>query len=389
MKKYNVFIAGAGLAGLSLAKELAGSGLSVLVIDKKKSAGSIGYHSSGTFMNPDDFAIPHNFLHKIDKVVFSSKNQLCSKTVDSCHVLDRVKLYEWMENTAVKDAGIKIRYGCELAGVVYRFGRVERVTYADHGRPVVVTADFYVDCTGTASFLGRKAGLTPKKSVMALGVEHVVPLKEDSRTVYLYTGGNLGGGYGWVFPKSSKQAIAGAGLIKPELFRKINEIFEGMWVKRNISDICKRRSIVKNYAALRTGGPLKRFVNGNVLVLGDSAHQASPLIGEGIRFILEASKEAGECLRKAYSAGKMNLVQKYGTLWRKKHYKNFSFLYFVQRLLKMLTMNDSIMDKGVKVLRCCNEYQYRRVLSGDIDLGFIFFIVADAWHKIKILKTRV
>ena len=175
MKKYNVLIAGAGLAGLSLAKELAGTGLSVLVIDKKKSAGQVKYYSSGTFMNPDEYGIPREFLHGIEKAVFCSKNLSCSKNISDCYVIDRVKLYHWMEKTALKDDNIKIRYGCEVKGEKHGFGKITGINYLDHGRNVEASADIYVDCTGTSAVLGRKAGLTPEKSVMALGVEHLVP----------------------------------------------------------------------------------------------------------------------------------------------------------------------------------------------------------------------
>src|ERR1035437_4442560 len=389
MKKYNVIIAGAGLAGLNLAKELAGSGLSVLVIDRKKSAGEVRYYSSGTFINVDESGIPGEFLHAIDKAVFCSKNISCTKNISGCYVIDRVKLYNWMESAALKDENIKIRYGCEVKSAGYRHGRITGISYLDHGRQVEAIADIYVDCTGTAAVLGRKAGLTPKKSVMALGVEHLVPLKDDLRTVFLYTGGNLGGGYGWVFPNSRQQAITGVGLIKPKLFHKINEIFAEMWNKRNISGICKHRSIAKNFAALRTGRPLGRFVIGNIMILGDSAHQASPLLGEGIRFILDASTEAAASIKQAFLSGDLKRIHTYGRAWRKKHYKNFKFLYFIQKIMKVVSMNDFIMDKGVRVLRCCNERQYRRVLSGDIDFGFLLFIAVDAWYQIKILKNRI
>ncbi len=389
MKKYDVLIAGAGLAGLSLAKELIGSGMSALVIDRKKRAGAVQYYSSGTFMDPREYGIPGRFLHPIDKAVFCSKNILCSKPVSNCHVIDRAGFYEWMEGFILKDENIKLRYGCEIKEVKYSFGKIKGISYLDHGRQVETTADIYVDCTGASALLGRKTGLTPENSVLALGVERLVPLKEDSNTVYFYTGGNLGSGYGWLFPKSGMQAIAGLGFIDPKLFNGINKEFETMWDKRGLSGLCKRRPIAENHAVLRTGKPLARFTKGNVMVLGDSAHQASPLLGEGIRFILDAAKDAATAIKLVFSSGNSGLIKTYGRSWRKKYHKNFKLLYLIQKVLKAITKNDRLMDKGVKALRCCNEQQYRRVLSGEIDLGFLIFIAVDAWHKIKILKISI
>jgi len=383
MKTYDVIIAGAGLAGLAIAKELSGSGLSVLVLDKKSRASHVAYHSSGTFMDPSAYNIPAEFFHPINEIEFSSKNETCLKKVENCSVLDRRKLYAWMENEALKDTNIKLRLGCRIKSIKTGWGKVSGITYSDKGREVLARAKVYIDCTGLPALFGRKSGLTPEKCVMAPGVEHLVPLKANAHRAYLFVGGGLAGGYGWVFPKSAETSIAGAGFIRHEKFSLLEKAFEEMWKKKHLSEICRRRTFEKNFAALRTGKPLTRFTKGNLMIVGAAALQPHPLIGEGIRFVLDAALEAALCVKQAFKTGDMNEIHKYGRQWKKKYLKQFRFSYFMQKVLKQATMSDWILDRGVKVMRSCNEYQFRRVISADISLSFMIFITVEAWLKLK------
>ncbi len=350
MKTYDVIIAGAGLAGLALAKELSGSGVSVLVLDKKSRATDAPYHSSGTFMNPAEYSIPLNFFHPINEIEFDSKNESCLKKVENCHVLDRVKYYQWLEKEALASDNVRIRYGCRVLGAEYKGGKIRDLLCDDKGRNIRLHASIYIDCTGLSAALGAKAGLTPKKCVMALGVEHLVPTKSAPNRACFYVGGNLWGGYGWVFPKQGNISIAGAGVIRRERYSSIDAIYEEMWEKRGLSVICRHRSLGKKFATLRTGRPLNKFVSGNLMIVGDSALQANPLIGEGIRFVLDAVKEAAGCIRSAISSGNIGIIKKYGTTWKSRYLKSFRFSYWMQKMLREVTLNDWILDKGVKVL---------------------------------------
>ena len=378
MKKYDVIIAGAGLAGLALAKELSGTGITVLVLDKKKRASEILYHSSGTFMAPGEYGLPERLFHPIKEVQFESRNQKCLKKVDGCYVVDRAGLYAWYEKEISRHDNVSLRFGCIITGIKTKLGRIESIKYSDKGRQVEAAAAVYADCTGLAAVLGRKTGLVPKKCVMAPGVEYLVPTKSNWSRAYFYVGRDIGGGYGWVFPKHYDLSIAGLGFIRKERFSTLEPSFQKMWESRNISEICKRRAIEKHTAALRTGAPLSRFVKGNLMVIGDSALQANPLIGEGIRFVLDAVKEAAVNIRMVFTSGNADVINNYGKDWRKKHLKRFRFSFFMQNVLRYATMNDWVLDCGVKVLKYCNEYQFRRVLSADISLSLMLFIVVQA-----------
>jgi digeranylgeranylglycerophospholipid reductase len=384
MKKYDVIIAGAGLAGLCLAKGLAGSGLKVLVLDKKSAAGDIKYHSSGTFMNPAQYGLPLKFAHKIGKVSFCSANEKCEKHVKDCYVIDRVKLYKWLE----KKAEAEFKYSCNVTAVTFEKGLLRSIKYAKNGKKHEAEAGIFVDCSGLNAVLAGQAGLTAGKCVIALGYEELVPLEAGSDSASLFVGKGLGGGYGWIFPKNRRTAIVGAGVIRKELFGRIKQIYRQMWQNRAISSQCAPNPIDCNYAALRSGNPLKKFVQKNLVILGDSALQANPLIGEGIRFIMDAALMAATAIKAAAASESPEKLKEYENNWHKAHYTKFKAAFFMQNVLKVVTMNDWILDKGVKVLRSCSEADYRRVLSADISIGFFLRIFFEAVWKIKILGLK-
>ena len=72
MKSYDLVVAGAGPAGLTLAWKAAEDGLGVLVFDKKRDAGDIAYTTSASFIDLKRWELPHDVAHPISKIHFSS-----------------------------------------------------------------------------------------------------------------------------------------------------------------------------------------------------------------------------------------------------------------------------------------------------------------------------
>lgn len=128
-----------------------------------------------------------------------------------------------------------------------------------------------------------------------------MPLKKPIRQIFLFIGNGLKSGYGWIFPLNKKYAIAGYGTINKNDFKNVRTIFDRMYKKWHLSKICKFKPLNVTFATLRTGFPMKFLTKGNVLIIGDSALQANPLIGEGIRFIVDATKIAAKWIKIAMS----------------------------------------------------------------------------------------
>jgi len=72
--------------------------------------------------------------------------------------------------------------------------------------------------------------------------------------------------------------------------------------------------------------PLKKFVYGRILVVGDAAGQATPWYCEGIRPALESSEICAKAIVKAYENSKFNVkaLERYQHLWDAKNRKMYS-----------------------------------------------------------------
>ncbi len=389
MEKYDLIIAGAGLAGLALARELKGSGLRILALEKRLKNEEISYYSSGTFMEPEEFGLPADIFHKLKEIRYCSRNNEARRYIKSAYVIDRVKLYEYLENEACKNPDFKVIYGAEVIGSpADKKGYLSGLEYAHEGKTCSAEGTIFADCTGLAAKLASSSGL-PGKPVLAAGIEYVHKIKDGGETAHLFVGSNIAGCYGWIFPKGAGLAITGLGTIKKEQYGNLRQLFDNMQSHWKLSGVLDGKPVEKHVAALRTGKPMKKLLHKNLIVLGDSALQANPLIGEGIRFILYAAKCAAAAIKKAKAAGSIRPMKEYEKAWVKKHYSGFKAAYLMQRVLKWATKHDWIPDKGVQVLKVISENDFRRIISADISTGFFVRIFLEAVWKIKVIKKCI
>ena len=374
MKKYDLIIIGAGIAGLSLARELKNSGLKILILDKKKNVSDVTYFSSGSFIYPDEFNLPQKILHPLKRISFHSKNRTATKSIKCC-VIDRIGLLRFLEKESKRNKNLTIQYRTRVIKAVYSGNNIQHIVFS---RGKKAKAEIYIDCSGISGLLARKSGLITKRTVSALGVEYLFPLKADSHTAHFFVGKDIKKGYGWIFPKDKKTAIAGFGTIEMKDYRRVDELFFKMWKKWKFTKICKSKPVRRIFATLRTGRPLQKFVKNNLLILGDSALQANPLIGEGIRFVMDASRMAAPAAKMAAKSGKVSCLKSYEKRWLRKYYKNFKRCFFMQRVLKVVTGNDRILDLGTGVLDYSADNNFKRVISADISIPFFIRVVFSA-----------
>jgi digeranylgeranylglycerophospholipid reductase len=387
MEKYDLIIAGAGLAGLALARELKDSGLRVLALDARSGARALNYHSSGTFMEPGEFGLPQQVFHELKKIRYCSKNNETIRKIKGAYIIDRAGLYEFLEKEAFENAAFRITYGAKITGVsADPKGYLTGINYACEGKICSAEGSMFADCTGLAAKLGIAGGLAPVKPVMAAGIECLQKMNNSQDTAHFFVGSNIAGCYGWIFPKGGGLAITGLGTIRREQYGNLKRLYDEMRYHWKLSGILAGEPLEKIIAALRTGTPLKRLVNKNLLILGDSALQANPLIGEGIRFILYAAKSAARAVIKVKKSGNLKALAGYERDWVSKYYPKFRTAYMMQRFLKWATRHDWILDKGVQVLKVISGDDFRRVISADISVGFFIRIFFEAVWKIKILK---
>jgi len=373
MEFFDIIIIGAGPAGLYLACELASSNQKILILDKKKNAEDVQYDTSGSFIDPVKWNLPSSILNPMNSVYFASKNETTVKRAKA-YIIKRERLLNLFEDRAKKNNNLKIEYKATVTKVNLEKKRIKNIIYSKNNVEKNVSAKIFVDCSGISSVLGRKTGLSPSKPIIALGVEYLVPLKKGVDEYVLLMGSNFNGGYGWIFPVDSKTAIIGHGTLSEECFSEAKVRLQKMWDIDKVSEKCIFKPIEEHIGVLRTGKPLKRFTKNNLVIIGDSALQANPLVGEGIRFVMDSAKIAAKHIKTSIKDNDLGLLKNYSREWKKKYYRKYKIAYMLQRIIKKYSSNDAKLDSGVRKLNNLSDHEFRRLLSGDLSYLFLFKI---------------
>lgn len=373
MEIFDLVIIGAGPAGLFLAKELSGDKFKILVLDKKKNAGDIQYKTAGSFINPKEWNLPQDIFYSINRVCFFSNNFSVRKEVIA-YSIDRKKLLFYLEKEARKNPNFKIEYNTLVQDLDFKKDKINFISYLKNKKIKRVSAKIFVDCSGLSAVLGKKLGISPKNPILCLGCEYLVPLKKEPYTIDLFVGKNFRGGYGWILPVSKKRALVGYGTIYKKDFKNIEERLKKMWNILRVKERCSLVPMEKHIGLLITGNPLKVLRRSNLIIIGDSALQANPLIGEGVRFVMDSARIASKYIKESIIKNNLRLIDNYQKEWVKKYYKKYKLAFLIQKELKKFSFSDKKMDRGVEELSKISNSDFLKIISGEINRSFIFKI---------------
>jgi len=365
MEKYDVIIIGAGPSGIALANELLNSNLKVLILDKKKNAADLQYHCTFSSLNLEEWNLPKNISYPLTKFHVNSKKEHIVKKGNLFHSIDRAKLLKFFENKIKKSKNIKLEYNSFVKNVFIEKNVVKNITYLKNNKEDKASAKVFVDCSGLNSIIGKKINLSPKKPLFAMGVEYIVKIKKDSHDVEMFLGTNIPQGYGWILPLNDDNAIVGYGTFSKNHFKNIESHLKKMWNIKRIKERCDPKPLDKKFAIIHTGPPLKKFTKNNVMIIGDSALQVNPLIGEGVKFVMDASKIAAKAIIKSFNTNNFKFLKEYNKNWKKKYYQKYKLGYFIQSEGRRITQNDKITDLLVKKLQNISTDVFFNFLLGE------------------------
>lgn len=394
-ENYDLVILGCGPAGLTLALKAAEKGLSVLAIDKKKNPGDVSYTTLSSLMDLGRWQVPKAITQPVDTCYFSSANE-AGRFSCNAHVIDRAGLLSFIDGNARK-SGAQTMYGITLKGIETNAAATEikSVTFAE-GAPGsendkagrTVTAKVFADCSGVSCSLGNKLGIIRQKIEIAVGAEYTVPLKSEPGTMDLYVGSRFLGGYGWIAPLNNGTAIVGCGTLQQRMYGSQKKILDGMFSMPRVAERVEYKPLAYHAATLRTGKPLKTIVKGNLMIVGDSALQVNPVVGEGVRFVMDSAEMAAEAALAAVKKGGSAELKGYEAAWQKKYRKSYLAGYFLQRLANKFSGNDWLLDYALKMISRSNDPGWRNALSGDVSLGWLAKKVALKLPLLPLLFAR-
>jgi flavin-dependent dehydrogenase len=194
-----------------------------------------------------------------------------------------------------------------------------------------VSCDVLVDASGSSFFVSRKLEIKLPTIYSHPYGELLEGCKiEDPEEMCIFSGNKYGNGGGWMYPIDKKTTRFGfATVTGSTAFPR--DIVEGN-LREAVRNFHPYNEMLAGAKRKRSEfgtipfGPLKKFVHGKILIVGDAAGQATPWYGEGVRPALESGEICGETIVKAYEKGKLRkgAFKKYQRLWDARNRKTYS-----------------------------------------------------------------
>jgi flavin-dependent dehydrogenase len=312
----DVLICGASFAGLAIARELAGSGARVLMIDRYE----VGERQTSAC------AIPTVWLAAMD-LMDSLRQTFGEMVVHTPYRTSRWQLpwsfstFDYRELCALmlgqSDDG-ELEF--ETATVT---GRTAGAVQTDRGE---LRAPLIVDALGWRRVLSNAAPIQPPQAPLSRGLEVHPAGRGDDMELWI-DAGYIRAGYGWSFPAEDEVRV-GVGSFWPHhhvkeptvrLARELElaaEGYQGNWIPHR----------------------LRRAVEDGIFFVGDSAGHCLPLTAEGIRTAIYFGLAAGRELRAVLEghSPREAALARYAA-FSDAHARKFRWLLGAQRTVGQLT----------------------------------------------------
>ena len=376
---FDVVIAGGGPAGLSAAALTARAGLSTLVVERNAAIGVPVRTSGASWI--DELAalgVPARLfapMHRIRVIAPRAEAAFDFSAPRMC-VLDVRTFLQWLAEQAI-DAGARIRLRTRAESLLARSGGQAgvRVRDADGGNAEIAAASV-IDATGYASTLARRHGLHDGFAAFGVGAEvDLYAPRWDAHEAALIVGRDVApNGYAWVLPYGNGRVRLGVGIGRPHC-----DADPGDYLRR----IC---SSVAALAPLRDASPIEAHVGvipiappravalarGRLVVAGDAAGQASALVGEGIRYAMDAGRLAANAVTIAHANGAAkHAYDRYPAAWRRRE-RNLRFAFEIYR--RIIDFDDDAWDREIAQLNRLSPDEFAQGLKGDFTLRWLLAI---------------
>lgn len=314
MKRVDVTIIGAGLAGLQCARLLAGRGVRVLLADRKKDL-TRSIHTTGIFVRRtlEDFSFPPSLLGPpIRHVVLCSpggRAQILESPHDEFRIGQMGRIYETLLSEAI-EAGAEWKSST-------RFVTIEGnapdcvVVLEENGSLVHVGTRFVVGADGVRSRVATALGLSSNDRLI-VGVEEVLHEVPSDRppALHCFLDPSLAPGYIAWAAHDGRELHLGAGGY-PGSFSPL-EAMDAL--RRRVArrfDLARGTVVEHRGGAIPVGGILPRISCPRGLLVGDAAGAVSPLTAGGLDGAMRLSRFASEVLTAAVDRGTGELLSLY------------------------------------------------------------------------------
>lgn len=395
MKKFDVVIIGAGLAGLQCAKLLSQRGAKILLVDRKNDL-TKGIHTTGIFVRKtfEDFDFPPSTLGKAVRNVTLYSPRL--KTVDLKSEKDEFRvgkmgvLYESLLNDCLEN-GVEFSNGtryvsaemtgaqsvpvassaerekvvgkeklrlrniflrrsdaqCNRDGLRPSPLRASIIKLEKSGEAFEVAAKVLIGADGACSRVAKDLKLDENKEWI-VGYEEVYKgvSTESEPRLHCFLDGKIAPGYlAWIADDGEEIHIGVGGYAANFNPREALKLFKKKTEK--IFDTKKAKLVETRGGRIPVGGVLPRIANEYGLLIGDAAGAVSPLTAGGLDPAMRLSKFAAEIVHERLRTDNSRVLLNYsGELFRAR----FVSRLWMRRIIKTFT-NQRLLELGFTFLR--------------------------------------
>lgn len=292
---YDAAIAGAGPAGLQTAIRLQQLGLQAIVMEEHKDIGK-PVHCTGLVSKTGYEDAEMNVDEAIQNEVrgakmFSPKGTelVIQRNETVAYVLDREQLDKLLAKRAEK-AGTEIRRDCMLVDI-----SGESVFVKEAGKGQLFRAKTIVGADGVVSRVRQISGIDMPKTNFVLGYQVRAKGDFDTDFVELHFGDYAKNFFAWVVPESKKVAKIGLATASGNSRKSFEDFLKAKNLDIDIIEFCG--------GVIPVGAPLKKIVNNNALLVGDSAFQTKATTGGGIVLGMLSGNEAAKSIANYLTKG--------------------------------------------------------------------------------------
>ena len=373
---YDLVVVGGGPAGASAAFTAAKKGIKVALLEKENSIAETVRTSGVTWIqNIKEFGIPDDCFNPIKNFSFCSPNNevTISDVIPRAAVLDVRKTYRWLANEA-KNQGADIFVKMNIKEVIKnQKGDIVGVSGSGPNGEAIFRSKVVIDATGFPSTVCKAMGFAPQWERFGAGAEYEVRAENvDSDTWWLMVGQQYSpAGYAWIFPLGDNIVRIGVGVGKPESnvdpTQRLKEIMEKKLGP--IKELGELKEIEFHYGLIPNDGLSRKTVFNNLILVGDSAGQANPLVLEGIRYAIKFGRVAGKVAAEAITSGNTDeeSLYPYEENWRKEIESKINSAGKVQD--RWIGLSDDEWDKELDIIKELKPEEFIDFIKADFGLS--------------------
>ncbi|MEX0640652.1 MAG: NAD(P)/FAD-dependent oxidoreductase [Nitrosopumilaceae archaeon] len=371
---YDIVIVGGGPAGSSAAFAAAKNGAKVALLEKEGCI-SQSVRTSGVTWIKDvkKFGIPPDCYNEIKNYSFCSPNNQVSvrDSKPRVVVLDVRKTYQWLAQQAAKE-GADIFLKTNVTDVIKNNqGKISGVKTSSKEN-CIFNSKIVIDASGFQSVVAKSLGVVTQWERFGAGAEYEAYAEHvDSDTWWLMVGQQYSpAGYAWIFPVSKNIIRIGVGVGKPESLVDPTERLKELIEKKPgpIKNLGKITPIEFHYGLIPNDGLSRKTVYDNLILVGDSAGQANPLVLEGIRYAIMFGRVAGEVSANAIKSGDTSekSLKKYEENWKKAIKAKINSASKIQD--RWIGLSDEEWDKEIEIIGKLTPDEFINFIKADFGL---------------------